>query len=615
MRTTIQEHLKAQVAALPHNPGVYKFIDASGKVIYVGKAKSLKKRVSSYFVESKNHSAKVIVMVRQIVDIQHIVVDSEQDALLLENSLIKSLQPRYNILLKDDKSYPWIVVRNEYFPRVESTRQLVRDGSEYFGPYGSLATQRVILEFIHSMLPLRTCKLRLTPATIEDGKYDVCLQYHLGNCSAPCVGKISSEEYNEHIALVRSILKGNLRPVKEWLTDKMWKASDAWEFKEAELYKQRLARLSEYQARSVIVSSKIEDIDTFALLVEDDEAYCTYLGIRNGSIVAIQTIRLGVGIETNEAEILTTAIQHFVENITGGLTREVIASTMPAASELFDGTIFTIPKRGEKATLIEFALRSARLYRAERARNAPIINPSRHTDRIMEAMREELHLAHEPRYIECFDNSNLQGTNPVASCVVFRDGKPSRKEYRHYNIKSVEGPDDFASMREIVYRRYSRLIAEGAKLPDLIIVDGGKGQLSSAYAVLEELGIADRVPIVGLAKRLEEVFYPNDPMPYYLRRTGEPLKVVCHIRDEAHRFAITFHRQKRSQSFLNSELNNIKGVGEKSATALLRHFKSISAIRNADLQAIADVVGEQRAAKIKEYFDTTDKKVDKNFAD
>ena len=602
MNQTTRQHIQEQVAALPHSPGVYQFIDRNGTIIYVGKAKDLRKRVSSYFIENRDHSAKVIVLVRQIVDIRHIVVDSEQDALLLENSLIKSLQPRYNILLKDDKTYPWIVIRREPFPRVQSTRQLVRDGSEYFGPYGSIATQRSILAFIREVIPLRTCKLNLSTESIARGKHSLCLQYHLGNCKAPCVGYESEEEYAQNIALVRSILKGDLRPVSRWLEESMMEAAKELRFETAEAFKQRLQSLANYQSKSVIVSSKIVSTDVFSLLMDDDMAYCNHLCIRHGSIVAVQTLRLSTGIDSEQSDILSMAIQHIAEGIDGGLSREVIVPLMPSAAALYDGVTFTIPKRGEKAELLEFSLRSARIYRAEIMKNLEIKNPERHTDRLMSAMQNELHLDRQPRHIECFDNSNLQGTNPVASCVVFRDGKPSRKEYRHFNIKTVEGPDDFASMREIVHRRYSRLLAEGAELPDLVIVDGGKGQLSSAYAIFKELGIADRVPLVGLAKRLEEVFYPGDPHPYYLSRMGEPLRVICHIRDEAHRFGITFHRSKRNKSMISSVLDSIEGIGPKSHAALLKHFRSVRAIRQASLDEISSVVGPARAKAIVEYF-------------
>ncbi len=601
--SALQRSLKEQVAMLPLSPGVYQFFDRTGTILYVGKAKSLRKRVSSYFVQSKEHSAKVRVLVKQIVEIRHIVVDSETDALLLENSLIKELQPRYNILLKDDKTYPWIVVRNEPFPRVQSTRQIKRDGSHYFGPYGSISMQRSLLEFIREVIPLRTCGLNLSETAIARGKYGVCLQYHLGNCKAPCVGYQSAEEYGADIALVTSILKGDLRAVRTHLETEMMQAAGELKFEVAQRYKQRLDALDHYSGKSVIVSAKISDVDVFSLLRDEEVAYCNFVRIRHGSIVGVQTVRLSVGIETEEAELLTMGIQYIVDRFAEGeLAREVVVPLLPTTTLLFDGVTFTIPKRGEKLELLEFSQKSARIYRAEQLKNLEIKNPERHADRLMAAMQRELHLPREPRHIECFDNSNLQGTHPVASCVVFRNGKPSRKEYRHFNIKSVEGPDDFASMREIVYRRYSRLLEEQAPLPDLIIVDGGKGQLSSAYGILCDLGIADQVPIVGLAKRIEEVFFPNDPMPYYLSRTGEPLKVVCHIRDEAHRFGITFHRQKRSNDFIHSELELIEGVGTKTISLLLKHFRTVAKVKSAPLEELSALVGVAKAKKIKYFF-------------
>lgn len=592
--------LKEQVAMLPMSPGCYLFENSKGEVIYVGKAKHLRNRVRSYFVESRDHSAKVRVMVRQIASMRHIVVDSEMDALLLENSLIKTLQPRYNILLKDDKSYPWIAVTAEEFPRILSTRQIVRDGSQYYGPYGSISAQRAVLDFIREALPLRICRTNMTEESIAKAKHTACLQYHLGNCKAPCVGKCSREEYKGFVDIATSVLKGDLRPVRNYLEGEMIRAAEELRFEVAARYKARLDALERYASRSVIVSAKMGDVDIFSLLVDDDEAYCNFLRVRNGSITAVHTTTIAVGVESDEREIMTLGIQHIKENVAGELAHEVLVSHLPY-EEFFEGVRFSVPQRGEKHDLLEFSLRSAKTTRAEKLKNLEIHNPARHTDRLMEAMRRELRLEKEPRHIECFDNSNLQGTNPVASCVVFRDGKPSRKEYRHFNIKTVVGADDFASMREILTRRYSRLLEEGAELPDLIVVDGGKGQLSSAYAVLQELGIADRVPIVGLAKRLEEVFYPNDSMPYYLSRTGEPLKVICHLRDEAHRFGITHHRNRRSKNFIQTGLEGIEGVGEKSTTALLRHFRTLANIRKASLDEIAEIVGKSRAQKVVEH--------------
>ncbi len=595
------ERLKEQVAALPTTPGVYRYLNSAGEVIYVGKAKNLRRRVSSYFVSRHDHSAKVKVLVSRIERIEHIDTPTEHDALLLENSLIKSLQPRYNILLKDDKTYPWIVVRNEPFPRVESTRRLVRDGSTYFGPYASVAMQRSMLEYAHSFFHLRTCRLDLSPAAIRKGHYKVCLQYHIGNCKGPCEGRQSEEEYMAEVELLKKHLRGDVRSTRQYLEEQMQLAAASLNFEVAARYKSRLALLDNYVSKSVIVSATLGNVDIFSLLMDEDEAYCNFVRVEQGAVTGSFTSRLSVGAESDRSEILADAISLVSERFAGHLAREVIVPWMPAEG-LFEGVRFTVPKRGEKLALLEFSERSARLYRAERMKNMEIKNPERHTDRLMAAMRRELHLDKEPRHIECFDNSNNQGTYPVASCVVFRNGKPSRKEYRHFNIKSVEGPDDFASMREIVRRRYSRLLAEGSELPDLIIVDGGKGQLSSAYSVLQELGIADRVPIVGLAKRIEEIFFPNDPEPYYLDRTGEPLKVVMHLRNEAHRFGITFHRNKRSADFIHTELERIEGIGPSTIEKLLGHFSTISHIRRATPEEIAEVVGPAKADRIVTYF-------------
>ena len=608
MAETGKIDLKKQVAMLPFSPGVYQFVDRKGTIVYVGKAKSLRKRVSSYFVQSKEHSAKVRALVKQIVEIRHIVVDSETDALLLENSLIKSLQPRYNILLKDDKTYPWIVVRREAFPRVQSTRQLVRDGSQYFGPYGSVMMQHSVLEFIREVVPLRTCKLDLVPDKIARGRYSVCLQYHLGNCKGPCVGRQSAEEYDGQVGLVVSILKGDLRPVRNYLETEMARAAAELKFEQAQRYKHRLDALDHYAGKSVIVSSRIVDADVFSLLPDDDVAYCNFVRIRHGSIVGVSTVRLSTGVGGDERDMLTLAIQHAVEHIAGGeLAREVIVPFLPSTTLLFDGVTFTVPKRGEKLELLEFSQKSARIYRAEQLKNLEIRNPERHADRLMSAMQKELRLDRPPRHIECFDNSNLQGSHPVASCVVFRDGKPARKEYRHFNVKTVEGPDDYASMREIVYRRYSRLVAEGAELPDLIIADGGKGQMGAIHEVLEYLQLD--IPIAGLAKdsrhRTAELLCGYPPVAVGLRPTSPLFHLFSHIQDEVHRFAITFHRQKRSKAFIHSELEQIPGVGEKTVRELLQHFRTVAKVKAANFEELAALVGSAKARKILEFFHPT----------
>ena len=585
----VKDSLKEQVALLPLSPGVYQFVDRTGTIIYVGKAKSLRKRVSSYFVQSKEHSAKVRVLVKQIVEIRHIVVGSETDALLLENSLIKSLQPRYNILLKDDKTYPWIVVRREPFPRVQSTRQLLRDGSQYFGPYGSVMMQHSVLEFIREVIPLRTCKLNLSPEQIARGRYTVCLQYHLGNCKGPCIGAQSEEEYSTLVGMVVSVLKGDLRPARRYLEGEMSRAAGELRFEVAQRYKQRLDALDHYAGRSVIVSARIVDVDVFSLLPDDDVAWCNFVRIRHGSVVGVQTVKLSTGIEDDERDMLTLAIQYMVENVAGGeLAREVIVPFLPSTTLLFDGVTFTVPKRGEKLDLLEFSRKSARIYRAEQLKNLEIRNPERHAERLMNALQKELRLDRPPR----------------ASCVVFRDGKPARKEYRHFNIKTVEGSDDYASMREVVYRRYSRLQAEGSELPDLVIADGGKGQMGVIHEVLEALGLD--IPIAGLAKddrhRTSELYCGYPPLLVGVRPTSPVFHFLTSIQEEVHRFAISFHRQKRSKAFIHSELEGIAGVGSKTIETLLRHFRTVEKVRSANWEELSALIGPAKARKVQDYF-------------
>lgn len=598
--------LKEQVALLPFSPGVYQFVDKTGTIIYVGKAKSLRKRVSSYFVQSKEHSAKVRVLVRQIVEIRHIVVDSETDALLLENSLIKTLQPRYNILLKDDKTYPWIVVRREHFPRVQSTRQLQRDGSQYFGPYGSGMMQHSVLEFIREVVPLRTCKLNLAPKQIAKGRYTVCLQYHIGNCKGPCIGAQSESDYARQVDMVTSILKGDLRPVRQYLEREMAQAAADLRFEQAQRYKHRLDALDNYAGKSVIVSAKIVDIDIFSLLPDDDVAWCNFVRIRHGSIVGVSTVKLTTGIGGDERDMLTLAIQHIIEYIAGGeLAREVIVPFLPSTTLLFDGVTFIVPKRGEKLELLEFSQKSARIYRAEQMKNLEIKNPERYTERLLNAIQQALQLEKPPRHIECFDNSNLQGSNPVASCVVFRDGKPSRKEYRHFNIKTVVGADDYASMREVVFRRYTRLMAEKVELPDLIIADGGKGQMGVIHEVLQHLGLD--IPVAGLAKndrhRTAELYYGYPPLLVGIRPASPLFHFLSHIQEEVHRFAISFHRQKRSKAFIHSELEEIEGIGEKTIRTLLQHFRTVSKVAAANIEELTALIGAAKAKKIKRFFE------------
>ena len=489
---------------------------------------------------------------------------------------------------------------------VERTRTLLRDGSQYFGPYGSVMMQHSVLDFIREVVPLRTCKLNLSPEQIARGRYSVCLQYHLGNCKGPCIGAQSEEEYGRLVDMVTSVLRGDLRPVRQYLEGEMSRAAAELRFEVAQRYKQRIDALDNYAGRSVIVSAKIVDVDVFSLLPDDDVVWCNFVRIRHGSVVGVSTVKLSPGVGADERDMLTLAIQHIVEQIGGGvLAREVIVPFLPSTTLLFDGVTFTVPKRGEKLELLEFSQKSARIYRAEQLKNLEIRNPERHTERLMNALQEALRLDRPPRHIECFDNSNLQGAHPVASCVVFRDGKPSRKEYRHFNIKTVVGPDDYASMREVVYRRYSRLQAEGAELPDLVIADGGKGQMGVIHEVLEALGLD--IPIAGLAKddrhRTAELYCGYPPLLVGLRPTSPLFHFLTSIQDEVHRFAISFHRQKRSRAFIHSELEQIEGIGQKTIETLLHHFRTVEKVRTANPEELAGVVGPARAKKIREYFE------------
>ncbi|MEG0602403.1 MAG: excinuclease ABC subunit UvrC [Mucinivorans sp.] len=530
--------MKDKVALLPTSPGVYQFLDSTGSIIYVGKAINLRSRVSSYFNSDRDHSPKVRALVRHIVDIRHVVVDSERDALLLENNLIKELQPRYNILLKDAKSYPWIMITNEAFPRVLSTRRLERGRGEYFGPYSSVGIQRVVLELVRELFPLRSCKLNLTQQAIARGKYAVCLKYHMGHCRGGCVGKESEAQYAKYIDGVRDILRGSMGAARQFLERAMGEAAARLQFEEAESYKRKLHSLNEYSHRSVIVSPTLGTLDVVNIETHDNRAYCNHLKVINGAITGCYTFELVTHLDEQAPEILAFAMMHLTLS-----APEIVVPFMPSE---FTERCF-VPQRGDKMRLLELSAKNCMFFRLEKLKNLERKDPALSVDRVMENMRRELKMDVQPRHIECFDNSNLQGTYPVASCVVFRDGKPSKRDYRHFNIKTVVGADDFASMQEVVGRRYRRMLDEGMPLPQLIVVDGGKGQLSSAYQTLCELGLQDTIKIVGLAKRLEEVFFVNDSTPYYLDKKGESLRILMYLRDEAHRFGITFHRNKRSK--------------------------------------------------------------------
>ncbi|NER17155.1 excinuclease ABC subunit UvrC [Spongiivirga citrea] len=590
--------LQLQLDTLPNSPGVYQFYDKNGVVIYVGKAKNLKKRVSSYF--QKNHEyGKTRILVKKIVEIQHIVVPTETDALLLENNLIKKYQPRYNVLLKDDKSYPWICIKNERFPRVFLTRKLVKDGSEYFGPYTSVKTVRALLDLFKGLYPLRTCNYDLSKEKIEAGKYKLCLEYHLGNCLGPCEQKQNEESYNEGIAAIRQIIKGNFKESLGDFKRQMKTLAAEMRFEEAQKVKDKIEIIEGYQAKSTIVNPKITNVDVFSIVSDDSYGYVNFLQIAHGSIIRSHTLEIKKKLEESDTELLELAIVEIRQRFNS----QSLEVYVPFAVDLGEKIKVTIPKLGDKRRIVELSERNAKFYRMERFKQVKITDPDRHANRIMAQMRKDLRLSQEPRHIECFDNSNIQGTHPVAACVVFKDGKPSKKDYRHFNIKTVEGPDDFASMEEVVYRRYKRLVEEEQPLPQLIIIDGGKGQLSSALKSLDKLGLRGTIAIVGIAKRLEELFYPDDPIPLYLDKKSETLKIIQYLRNEAHRFGITFHRNKRSSAAITNSLENIPGIGKQTAENLLKKFKSAKRVSGASFNELEEVVGRSKAMKLKNYFE------------
>lgn len=589
--------LELQIQTLPDNPGVYQYYDKDGKILYVGKAKNLKKRVSSYF--NKVHdNAKTNVLVRKIVEIKHIVVSSEQDALLLENNLIKKLQPRYNVLLRDDKTYPWICIKKEPFPRIFPTRRMVKDGSEYFGPYTNFKTVNTILDLIKGLYPLRTCNFDLSPANIDKGKFKVCLEYHIGNCKGGCEGYESVENYQLQVNAIREILKGNFKESLRDFKSKMQEFAANMQFEEAQQIKEKIEVLQNYQSHSTVLNPKISNIDVFSIISDEAVAYVNFLQIAHGAIIRSHTLELKKKLDETDEELLELAVVELRERF-NLLSKEII---VPFPLDFGDKIKVTVPQLGDKKQILELSQRNAKYYRLDQLKQLQIVDPERHTNRIMAQMQKDLRLSVEPRHIECFDNSNIQGTNPVAACVVFKDGKPSKKDYRHFNIKTVEGPNDFASMEEVVYRRYKRLLDENQPLPQLIIIDGGKGQLSSALKSIDELGLRGKIAIIGIAKRLEELFYPGDSVPLYLDKKSETLKVIQFLRNEAHRFGITFHRDKRSKSALNSSVETIPGIGEKTMLALIKHFKSVKRLKLATEKEISEVVGASKAKKISDFY-------------
>lgn len=587
------------VRVLPDKPGIYQFFDEQGKIIYIGKAKSLKKRVSSYFNKDQSHSGKISVMVRKISDIHHMIVDSELDALLLENNLIKKYQPRYNVMLKDDKTFPWICIKNERFPRIFSTRNLFDDGSEYFGPYASGKMMHTVLELIRSLYPIRNCKLNLSRKNVESRKFRVCLEYHIGNCMGPCEDKQTEEEYDKNIREIREIIKGNISTIIRELKKKMMVHAGQFEFEKAQIIKEKLEQLENYQSKSTVVNPKINNVDVFSIIAEEKYAYVNFLRVVNGAIVQAHTVELKKKLEESREELLGFAITDLRQRF-GDTSKEMILPFRPA--EEIPGVKVVVPARGDKKQLLELSERNARYYKLEKQKKLDLTDPERHTRRIMDTMQKDLRLKELPIHIECFDNSNMQGDYPVAAMVCFRNARPAKKDYRHFNIRTVKGPDDFASMEEIIYRRYKRMLNEKKDLPQLIVIDGGKGQLSAALKSLEKLGLRGRITIIGIAKKLEEIYYPGDSLPMFLDKTSETLRVIRHLRDEAHRFGITHHRKRMEKGTIKSELTSIEGIGFNTAQKLLWKFKSVAKIKEARQEQLAEVIGKAKAATVYKHF-------------
>jgi len=583
---------------LPSKPGIYQFIDSSGTILYVGKAKNLKKRVSSYF--SKNQFGKTEVLIRRTNDIKHIVVDSESDALLLENNLIKKFQPRYNILLKDDKTFPWICIKKEQFPRIFSTRNTIRDGSVYFGPYTSGLMVKTLLDLIRQIYKLRTCSLILNESNISVGKFKVCLEYHLGNCKAPCIGLQNENEYNANIQEIKDILKGNISSVIEHLKDQMMSYSIDLRFEEAHKIKEKIEILSGFKSKSSVVSNSIRNVDVFTFTQESEYAYINYLKVVDGAVIQAFTIELKIRIEEDKESILGYAITEIRERLNSD-SPEIIVPFKPDIQ--IDKIHYTVPKVGEKLKLIELSERNAIYYKLEqKKKRADLIKPQERTGKNLEKLKNDLHMSDIPMHIECFDNSNIMGSNPVAACVVFKNGKPSKKDYRHFNIKTVIGPNDFSSMEEIVYRRYKRITEENQSLPQLVIIDGGKGQLSSAMKSISKLGLNDKFTIIGIAKKLEEIYFPGDSVPIYIDKNSISLKIIQQLRNEAHRFGISFHRDKRSSSMIKSGLDEIQGIGPKTKEILLKHFGSIEKIKEASREQLENLIGNSKTSILIDFF-------------
>jgi excinuclease ABC subunit C len=588
---TGKENIHSAVPDLPENPGVYQFIDASGTILYVGKARNLRKRVASYF--TGNQTGKTRVMLSRAADLRHIVVDNESEALLLENSLIKKHQPRYNILLKDDKTYPWICIKNEPFPRVFMTRRLIADGSSYFGPYTSVPAVRTLLELIRQLFQIRSCSLPLREKQIAEGKFKVCLEYHIGNCKAPCIGLVSEQEYDLNILKIRQIIKGDMSSVTAHLENEMKKYAAELKFEEAQKIKEKLDILSRYRSKSVVVNSSVRNVDVFGCTEDENSLYVSYMKVVEGAVVQTWSVELKLRLEEERESVLSTAVTEIRQRVSSD-SPEIIVPVKPDIRE--EGVKYSVPKRGDRLKLLQLAERNALFFKLERQKKAAAKSRENRTERNLEKIKKDLHMPHLPVHIECFDNSNIQGEAAVAACVVFRSGKPSNREYRHFNIKTVTGPDDYASMEEVIFRRYRRMLDEGKSLPQLIVIDGGKGQLSSAVKSLERLGLRGRITVIGIAKKLEEIYFPGDSVPLYLDRNSITLKIIQHLRNEAHRFGISFHRNRRSAGMNSSLLDEIPGIGEKTKEKLLKRFGSVRRAAEASSAELEEAIGRQKAA-------------------
>jgi len=591
--------IEIQLQTLPNVPGVYQYYDNSGKLLYVGKAKNLRKRVLSYFNKTQDN-AKTKILVKKIATIKHIIVPTETDALLLENNLIKQYQPKYNVRLKDDKTYPWICIKREPFPRIFPTRNKIKDGSEYFGPYTNFKTVNTIIDLIKKLYALRTCNYELTQTNIKAEKYKVCLEYHIKNCKGACQGYETETEYDQKIIGVRKILKGNFKDSLYDFKKLMQQYAEELEFEEAQKIKEKISVLENYQAKSTIVNPSISNVDVFSIVSDDSFAYVNFLQISHGAIIRSHTLEIKKKLDETDKQLLELAIIEIRERF----QLDIKNILLPFEINLGETIKVNVPKLGDKKRLLDLSERNAKFFRIEQLKQIKILDPEHHSNRLMLQMKTDLRLSLEPRYIECFDNSNIQGTNPVSACVVFKDGKPSKKDYRHFNIKTVEGPNDFASMEEVIFRRYKRLLDENQPLPNLIIIDGGKGQLSSALKSLELLNLRGKIAVIGIAKRLEELFYPEDPYPLYLDKKSETLKVIQHLRNEAHRFGITFHRQKRSNNAIKTSIETIPGIGEKTMISLIKHFRSVKRLSKATEEQISEVIGQAKAKKVFSFYNS-----------